>query len=543
MSDRTWLIVLGGAGVLLLLSRRPGGTDILGSLLGHPATPTLPTGTIGIGQPMPTLPVPVTVTPSPIVLAPTPIAPGPAIPLPTASPVPVISPVSVALVTAGLAAGAGSSLLPTVQSAVNNSATVIKAGGAIATQLELPITNLAEVMLGVGVVALVADMVFVILGDEPNWMKAVDVAIDAASIVCLFIPTIGWIIAIVLQIIRFIFHLFGGGGLTHAQRQILETARYAERLHPIFPQIAQAYSPRELLRVLIAWGSGYCGGTHNVAIGTGLHNFPGPGDELPFGSQDCPYHTGPNEGITFDEQAMALATRGQTTDFWADAQVGIEANIKVQFNNQVQNTVTARCAVYAEMAAQGLTLDQMDVVAAEFRRTDRLNRFAAIFGWDSWQAMFSMILQPAWADYVATIPANGTGSLNAFAQSLGYADAIALRDAAFSGYRTVGDRILDLEDRIQRAGTWALAQMGAYAGQFAGESLDQIHDTMVAVGYLTGASTMPNVTFPQYSPDASVMAYLQSLERRLATVEMLDQMQAAQQGTTVQAQTSYAPAP
>lgn len=500
--DNGILLALLGAGAVLLLLPRSGGGSVLSIFSPTTPSPSLTPTPTGSGTIIDVTPISVSTshgTPLPTA-QPVPVTPLPVV---TTTALPVAQPLPIYLPAVGVAAVG--STLQDVKTIVEGSFSVVKAGGTIVKQTDMlgaqALANLGVVMQVLGVVALVVDMGFVIASNVPDAQKAIDTALDAAMIVCLFIPVYGWIISIVLAVVRFIFDLFAGklfGSLTHEQREALETAAYAEHLHPIFPAIAHCYAPRELLRVLIDWGSGSCGGTQSVAMVTGLHNTPTQGVDLYFGDDGCYYHTGVNAGITFDQQAQWLATKGQTSDFFAVAQAGISTTYRNAFNAQMFNVVTARCVVYANMAAQGLTLDDMDKIADEYRRTDTLDRVAAIFGWDSWRGLFASILQPQWSAYVASKPTGG--SLNDFARTLGYSDAIALRDAAFAGYMPVGLRVVALEDAI-RSLEVELSTSPTLASMFVGK----------------GPSLMPT-PMPTYTPDQNLLAYLQALEARQVTL-------------------------
>jgi hypothetical protein len=530
--DRGWLIVLGGLGVLVLLRQQapaalapgvvaPGSgaaLDESGNLIPASLAPGGVTAAPSASGAVATL-APAYATPATPTYTPT--TPTYSTPAPTAAPViapapdysllfaPDGSPLEgylkdgltvvkigapFVLPTEGLAVGEsfGSEMVgvyPAIDSGEWLAGTVsgvpgseiataaIGDGSLEVTQLgsgavESVLLDLGTFLTVVGVVALLVDIGFVIAGDAPNALKAVNVALDAVALVCLFVPVYGWIIAIVVELVKFIINLFWKPKLTHAQREAIEAARYAEHLHPIFPQLVDSYSPREVLRVLIEWGSGMCGGKHDVAIITGLHNTPAAGFDLYFGDGAatwaggaCGAYYGPNGmagTLDFDAQAMALATRGQTEDFFALAQAGIVEDKKATINAKVFNLVTTRCEPFAQMAARGLTLDQMDGVAAEYRRTEGLNKFSAIFGFDKWQDMFARTLQPYWTVYIAAHPTEG--SLDDFAQTLGYENAIALREAVFAPYRALAERIQALETRLGGLASQIRHQFGEVFG-------------------------------------------------------------------------------
>lgn len=225
----------------------------------------------------------------------------------------------------GLAMGyrAITSLNQVLSIASVNGVTVMNFSGMVAAGAYpgLAALPLSGVLMAVG---LVVDIGFTIIGDKPDLQKAVDVALDVASLAVLFIPVIGVVIAIIIQLVKFIIDLFGedlfGGGMSHEQREMMEAARYGENLNPMFPQLADCYTPRELFRTIIEWGSGYCGGKHVIAMSINLvlkagdqvtlngSPFTVPHDTLlGLGHQPC-YWLGDTmfETMTDDEQAWAL---------------------------------------------------------------------------------------------------------------------------------------------------------------------------------------------------------------------------------------------
>lgn len=330
-------------------------------------------------------------------------------------------------------------------------------GLAAATGAQL----LSGVMFGAG---LAVDVVFTIMGDAPDIQKAIDTALDVASLAVLFIPGIGMLIALVIQIVKFIFDLFAGdlfgGGLSHEQRELLETARYSEHIQTMYPQLADAYTPRELFLTIVHWGSGYCGGIHDVAMQTAL--LLKAGDQLHVGGRlvtipaDTYFNLGDNDraggcywlkqqgfgAITNDEQAWALARYATANGVRTAAQVGIAESKKGQFTQPADQLIAARAAPMATFVAHGMSLDQIDQVAAEYRAQAPLGALAAAFGWANWQTMLGDVLADEWAAFSATIT---HGSLADFARAHGYQTMYDFRRAALGSYQDAFARVQALE--------------------------------------------------------------------------------------------------
>lgn len=350
---------------------------------------------------------------------------------------------------------------------------MLSAGGVSATFAAAPIASMAGVLMAVG---LVVDIGFTIAGNAPDVQKAIDVALDVASLACLFIPVVGWVIAIVIQLVKFIIDLFGGdlfgGGLSHAQREALETARYGQNLNPMFPELSNAFTPRELHRAICNWTSGYCGGIHVIAMGVNLilkdgdvvyvagkpltisstdlgtgapvllppgatQTTLGIGDNGPNGGQ-CYWLKGtPFEMMTNDEMAWALGMYATKNGVIAEAQAGIAEALKTQFNDPVQNTIEARAQPMANFLAHGLTLDQIDQVALEYRAQPHLNALATAYGWPDWQHMLADVMHDEWQIF-SIITTHG--SLHDFALQNGYPTMYALRAHAFATYEGYWER-------------------------------------------------------------------------------------------------------
>lgn len=333
--------------------------------------------------------------------------------------------------------------------------------GAYPGLAALPLTG---VLMAVG---LVVDIAFTIIGDKPDLQKAIDVALDVASLAVLFIPVIGVVIAIIIQLVKFIIDMFGselfGGGMSHEQREMLEAARYGENLNPMFPQLANCYTPRELFRTIIAWGSGYCGGTHVVAMGVSLILKPGdhlriggqsytvptdlllsfgdnetagggagrPGEENPPYTGRCSWLQGsPFAAMSNDEQAIALGVYASVNGVIASAAVGIAEWRKDQFTTPTENLIMARTQPMREfIVTHRLSLDQIDQIALEYRAQPHLNALSLAFGWPTWQEFFASIVDDEWHTFNLTV---SEGSLSDFARRNGHPTMYAFRAAALA---------------------------------------------------------------------------------------------------------------
>lgn len=365
---------------------------------------------------------------------------------------------------------------------------------ALTTGVAAPIASLSGMLMAVG---LVIDIGMTIAGDAPDVQKAIDVALDVASLVCLFIPVVGWVIAIVIQLVKFIIDIFGGdlfgGGLSHAQREALETARYGENLNPMFPELADAFTPRELQRVISRWTSGYCGGIHNIAmavnlvlkegdivwvggkqftvtsaLGTGSPVLLPPGvtqitlgigDNGPSGGACYWLQGGPFAAMTNDEMAWALAKYASTNGIIAEAQAGIAEELKVQFNVPVQNTIMARAAPMKNFVDHNVTLDQIDQIALEYRAQPHLNALAAAYGFGTWQDMFAMVVAQEWKVFNWTV---SHGSLHDFAVQNGFPSMYAFRATAFASYETYYTGMVNGIATIQATLAAAVATVAIY---------------------------------------------------------------------------------
>lgn len=390
---------------------------------------------------------------------------------------------------------------------------------ALTTGIAAPIASLSGLLMAVG---LVVDIGMTIIGDAPDVQKAIDVALDVASLACLFIPVVGWVIAIVIQLVKFIIDIFGsdlfGGGLSHEQREALETARYGANLNPMFPAIANAFTPRELHRVISEWTSGYCGGQHVIAMavnlvlkegdvvmvggqpltitgqmGTGAPVLLPPGvtqitlgigDNGPNGGQCYWFKGTPFERMTNDEIALALAKYASTNGVIAEAQAGIREDLKTQFNVPVQNTITARAAPMKNFVDHNVTLDQFDQIALEYRAQPHLGALAAAYGWPTWQELFASIVADEWRVFNWTV---SHGSLSDFARQNGYRTMYAFRAAALGPWEAPYSRLQAAIAAAQNApslgwfATWYtnLVNQGYYAAQTTtsvsgGGTIDQV---------------------------------------------------------------------
>lgn len=362
-------------------------------------------------------------------------------------------------------------------------------GSALTVGLAAPIASLSGLLMGVG---LVIDIGMTIAGDAPDVQKAIDVALDVASLVCLFIPVVGWVIAIVIQLVKFIIDLFGQslfGGMTVQQRNLLRQAEYAKAVSPMLPQIADAYTPRELLGVLVAWGADPCGRQNPI---TGYVNTSGQamgffitlhrGDQFtmggrpftipydvpyfPIGAPGCYFYTGaqpPIPGVdvmygyaagadhpgydpkvaypwvawgtaqlTFDEIAIILATYTRNGAH-VEATVAIPESMKAMFNTPTDNLLDARTQPMANFLHHGVSLDQIDQIALEYRAQPHLHDLSASFGYATWQDMLAVVVAKEWAVFNWTV---SHGSLHDFAVQNGYRTMFAFRAAAFASFET-----------------------------------------------------------------------------------------------------------
>lgn len=333
---------------------------------------------------------------------------------------------------------------------------------------------LAGVLMAVG---LVVDIGFTIIGNKPDMQKAVDVALDVASLAVLFIPVIGIVIAVIIQLVKFIIDLFGselfGGGMTHEQREVLETARYGENLNPMYPQLANCYTPREMFRTIIEWGSGYCGGVHVVAMAVGivLHagdQFYASGQltTVPIEMDGVIFGPGNNEqaggcywiknfaaqhpafapiaNITNDEQAILIAVYAPVNGVSARAQAGIADWRKEQFNDPTERLIMTRTQPMRDFIVKHrMSLDEIDQVALEYRAQPHLNALANDYGWGTWQELFSSCVAQEWLAFNVTV---ADGSLSDFARQNGYPTMYAFRAGALAGherYYTLQKRLSD----------------------------------------------------------------------------------------------------
>jgi hypothetical protein len=377
---------------------------------------------------------------------------------------------------------------------IMNWTSLIGTSGAYEGLAALP---LGGVLMAVG---LVVDIGFTIIGDKPDMQKAVDVALDVASLAVLFIPVIGVVIAIVIQLVKFIIDLFGdslfGGGMSHEQRELLELAKYSESLSPMFPQLANAYTPREMYRLLISWGSGkgtgesdsqrdiydtanLCGGIHRIAMMVTFH-IP-PGERIMVGGQvktvgpsglaftpggvGCYWLVAAGLGaITADEQAFLIVKYGETAT--AEAIQGITESLKAQLNEPVQNLVRARTAPMRDfMFKYKMSLDQIDQIAAEYRVQPYLAELSACYGWPTWQEMFASTCIVEWGQFNRSI-VNGT--LSDFARMNGFRSMYDMRGSALATWTQYFDRIKAYEDSVTPNLTrdGSLAASAAFSSNF-----------------------------------------------------------------------------
>lgn len=312
--------------------------------------------------------------------------------------------------------------------------------------------TLATSLKILGTAGALIDIGFTIAGTMPDVQKAVNVALDAAIIVALWIPVYGWIIALVLSVVKLLVNMFGfsSGGLTHEQREALEIQRFQEHgAHPFIIGLANQIAPREIIRYLIGWGSGYGGGVHEYAIMTylsvdyplntsmvylGHHGgatAPGNTPNLFYVNNLATYpgHTryrgmDPYQ-MTLDDMAWALVRYG-ATDFNVTIQLGVTQSVKDLMNAQLDEIITRRIDLWGPLASKGFSLDDMDALAAEWRKEKRLTAIAAFFGYPDWHELVGWQMQDLWTRYLVT---TRHGSLQDFARKLGAPSWAALRDA------------------------------------------------------------------------------------------------------------------
>lgn len=354
-------------------------------------------------------------------------------------------------------------------SIMNVTGTMLETGGAVeslglgagaGSLAGAPIQTFSGVLMAVG---LCVDIGFTIIGNKPDLQKAIDVALDVASLVCLFIPVIGWVIAIVIQLVKFIIDCFGeelfGGGLSHRERELIEAAHYGELLGPMFPKLANAYTPRELFSVIVEWGSGYCGGAHDVAMMVALNLRVGdqimvggqvytvPADTtLTVGRQPCYWFVGtPFAAMTNEEQAWALGKYAATNGVVARAQVGVTDALKEQFENPAEQLIAARAAPMKTFIEHGVTLDGIDLIVAEYRAQPGLNALATFYGFTNWQAMLGQVLADEWVRWASNVT---HGALSDFARENGYPTMYAYRAAAFKPFQDLYDKAKGLGARM-----------------------------------------------------------------------------------------------
>jgi len=147
---------------------------------------------------------------------------------------------------------------------------------AVPTTVESGVSLLGPALKALGIVGALVDMGFAIAGKLPDAQKAVIATLDAAMIGAMFIPVYGWAVGLVLGAVRLVIGIFGSDifgapDLSHKQREALEAARTASQgLNPWMQQVAAVMTPRELVPVLIWWGTGYCGGGSSVGSTSGV---------------------------------------------------------------------------------------------------------------------------------------------------------------------------------------------------------------------------------------------------------------------------------
>ena len=327
-----------------------------------------------------------------------------------------------------------------------------------------------------------------------------------AIIVTIWIPVIGWVVALVIAVVKGILSLFGGalfgGGKSHAQREAEEVADLMARgAAPFSAAMAAAWSPRELVDAIIPWTTGYCGGIRDIAVMVSLTPSDGP-DPAPtqgpgtilVGQNPCyinagkPYRDWPDaDAMTRDDFALALV-RYADTDLIQPRAVSIQGGVNpamlADAEWRLKMMILGKAAAWREAMDAGLTLDALDAIASERRKEPRLRDVAAFFGFPGdWHGLVGWQVQDAWTRYLTT---SRNGSLSDFAARLGFTSWIACRDAVIDSYDATRRRVLALHDRM----TW----------------MDNDRE-----------ETMPTPT--TYAPDPALAAHLDFLEARVADLE------------------------
>jgi hypothetical protein len=368
-----------------------------------------------------------------------------------------------------------------------------EAGGLEAASSTVEATSMAGDTLSLlgpalqvlGVVAILVDVYFTVTGDQSTMMKAVNLVIDAALIVCLFIPVWGWIIALVLTLVKMVLNMFMKDGKAEKKmREAMETQWYAEHgAKPFMKGLVNVLSPREMVDYMTSWTSGYCGGVNEVAIAFTLINPDDPNEYVGIGSMhpgsnlpnECYWNSlgtytsaKPYRGLnpyymTRDDMALALVYHG-LTDLRVIIQAGVAEEMKAPMNALMDDFVTKKLEIWREsMVENGLTLDELDMIASEQRKEPRLDAIAAYFGYPDWKMLVQWHLQDYWTRYIVT---NREGSLWGFAAACGYDSWITMRDEIMESYGIWYDILTERESIIAAMEAWVetMGTMGLSAG-------------------------------------------------------------------------------
>jgi len=162
----------------------------------------------------------------------------------------------------------------------------------------------------VTIVVACVSMYFTITGDLPDYQKAIYCALDAASIAAVFIPVVGWIVAAVIQIVKFVLQKVLGQSKSHEQREAEETAYLLQYgAQELAKQLNQIMTLRQLYDVLTSWGSGSTGGTTAIAIVTMVNG----------------------KMIGVSNQTYAVATLGEFVQFIDTLTVRIQGGVAPEF--------------------------------------------------------------------------------------------------------------------------------------------------------------------------------------------------------------------
>jgi hypothetical protein len=120
------------------------------------------------------------------------------------------------------------------------------------------------------------------------------------------------------------------------------------------------------------------------------------------------------------------------------------------------------------LVEHGLTLDQCDMIAMEYRAQPHLTALATAFGWGTWQELLAWTVADEWRIFNWTV---SQGSLSDFAKQNGHPTMYAFRAAAFAPFeayyapaRTAATRLL-VRIESYLGGEMRAAMTAAYESQ------------------------------------------------------------------------------